>query len=120
MASLSQLIFRERVHHAIGVGLIIVLALSAAVFEFWPPRYVANGRVVEATVVRVGTYPVSGGFGGDLPILTVRLPDGSVGQVRASWSTAGNCMPGSKVPLLQRGPALQVGLSGCGKAAHLN
>jgi hypothetical protein len=32
--------------------------------------------------VRVGTYPVSGGYGAELPILTVRFPSDSIRQVR--------------------------------------
>lgn len=111
--SVKRIIFRERAHQAIGLCLLIALALSAAILEFWPPTYVTDGQIIEATVLRIGTYAAGRFSGGDLPILTVRLPNGSVRQVRASWSTAGDCLPGSKVSLVQRGTALQVTLRGC-------
>jgi hypothetical protein len=114
--SLKSIIFRERAQQAVGLGLIVALALLGGLSVFWPRTYVTDGRLVEATVVRIGSYPVSGGYGGELPILTIRLPNGAIRQVRASWSAAGDCLPGSQVPLIQRGTALQVGLRGCHQA----
>jgi hypothetical protein len=113
-----SIIVRERADQAIALCLLVAFGLLAAVLAFWPSTYVTDGRVIEATVVRIGTYAVGEGSGGDLPILTVRFPNGSIRQVKASWSTAGNCMPGSHVSLLQRGTALQVTLRGCFQAAH--
>jgi hypothetical protein len=115
---LKSITVRERAGQAVAIGLLLVFALLAALSLFWPPTYVSDGRVVEATVVRIGTYAVAGSLGGDLPIITVRLPNGSIRQVKASWSSAGDCMPGDHVPLLQRGTALQLGLRGCRKATH--
>jgi len=90
--------------------------LLGAFFIFWPANFVTDGQLVEATVVRVGTYAAGRSRGGDLPILTVRLPNGSIRQVRASWSTAGDCIPGGRISLLQRATALQVSLRGCRRA----
>src|SRR3954451_23263241 len=97
MDQLKSIIIRQRARQAVALGLIVFLAISASIFEFWPRTYVTDGQFVEATVVRVGTYPVSGAYGGDLAILTIRLPNGSIRQVRASWSTAGKCMTGSQI-----------------------
>lgn len=113
---ITSMIVRERAKQAVGLGLLLALALLGGVSAFWPHTYVTDGQLVEGSVVRIGTYPTGGGSGGELPILTVRLPDGSIRQVKASWATAGKCMPGSQVPLLQRGTALQVGLRGCREA----
>ena len=116
---LRSIIFRERARKAVCLGLLLLFALVAGVSLFWPPTYVTNGQLLEATVVRVGSYPAGKALGGELPILTIRLPNGSIRQVRASWSTAGECMPGSRVPIVQHGIALQVGLSGCEKPTRL-
>ena len=110
---LRSFALRERLQQVVALTVLLVLAVFGAAALFWPPTYVTDGLPVEATVVRLGTYPVGEGRGGDLPILTVRLPDGSIRQVKASWSTAGRCRVGSRVPLVERGTALQVGLSGC-------
>ena len=111
MDPLKSIIVHERVQRAIGVGLLI--AFLAVFFLVLAPYYSNNGQVVDATVVRIGTYPVGSGYGGELPILTLRLRDGSIRQVQASWQSAANCLPGSSVSLLQRGTSLQVGLRGC-------
>ena len=111
----KTVVLYERTNQVIGLSLLAVLALLGALSAFWPATYFTNGQTIEAIVLRVGTYSSSGAFGGDLPILTVRLPDGSIRQVKASWSSAGNCMPGSQVPIVQRGTALQVALRGCDK-----
>ena len=114
----KSIFVRERVGQVIAIAVIVALALASAILVVWPPTYVTDGRLVEATVVRTGTYPAAEVSGGDLPILTVRLPDGSVRQVRPSWAAAGNCVPGSHISLRQRGIALQVGLSGCRRATR--
>ena len=101
---------RERITQA--VGLVLLIALLCALALFWVRTDVSNGRVVEATVVRLGNYPDPLGTG-DSPILTVRLPDGSIRQLRASWPAVDRCAPGSKVSILQRGTALKVGYRGC-------
>jgi hypothetical protein len=117
---LKAFIVRERTRQAVGLCLLAAVAILASLLVFWPPTYVSDGRAVEATVLRIGTYPAGKVAGGDLPILTVRLSDGSIRQVRASWSTAGDCLPGSQVSLRQRGTALQVGLRGCRQTTHSN
>jgi hypothetical protein len=116
--SSRTIIIRERVHHLIGLGLLVIAAFLAALLAFWPPTYVTDGQLVQATVVRIWMHSTGEGSGGDLPILAVRLPDGSIRQVPASWATAGNCLPGSQVGLRQHGSALQVGLRGCRTPTH--
>jgi hypothetical protein len=66
---------------------------------------------VNATVVRIGTYPV--GVIGDRPILRVRLDDGSIRQVITSRANAQDCVRGMKVTLSQSGSRLTLGLHGC-------
>jgi hypothetical protein len=116
--TLKGIIVRERAKQAVGLGLIIALALFGALSVFWPRTYVIHGQLVEGTVIRIGTYPTSGVYGGELPVLTVRMPNGSIRQIKASWSTAGKCLPGSQVPLVQHGTALQIGLRGCREGKH--
>jgi hypothetical protein len=104
---------RQRAAQALRLGLLIALAGAIAYCLDRPA--VTTGRPVEAEVLRVGTYSASRVMGGDLPILVVRLPDGSVREVRSSWAAAKNCEPGRWISLLQHGTALQVGIPGCKK-----
>ncbi|MFL6730581.1 MAG: hypothetical protein ACJ8EZ_11735, partial [Sphingomicrobium sp.] len=103
---------REQLTKAGWLALLIAL-LCIATFS-WVRANVSDGREVKGAVVRIGTYADPLGTG-DLPILTVRLPDGSIREVRASWQAANGCAPGRVVSLLQRGTALQVGLRGCSR-----
>jgi len=105
----------ERTTQALGLALLIAF-ISAISYLFVRPN-ATKGRAVDAEVLRVGMYSASGSMGGDLPILTVRLPDGSIGQVRPSWGAVDNCTPGRWVTLLQHGTALQIGTPGC-KITH--
>ena len=93
------------------------LALVAAfLFAVWRLQFgtvVTDGRVVKAEVLRLGMHPVAGVSGGDLPILTVRLPDGSIRDVEATWTDVNDCKPGRWISLVQQGIALQVGQPGC-------
>ena len=107
------IVIRERVTQAVGFGLMIVFL--GALWYVWVHTDVSDGRIIEAEVLKLQTYSAPSGMGGDLPILMVRLPDGSIREVPASWAAVGNCMPGRWVQLLQRGTALQVGLRGCNK-----
>jgi len=74
---------------------------------------VTDGTPVKAEVVQFGTYPASKVAGGGLPVLTVRLPDGSIRNVEATWADVDNCAPGRWISLLEQGRALQVGRPGC-------
>ena len=99
---------RERLRRARGLLLLLaymgVLLLLVVCTEF------RRERAVEAIVVRLGTHPLATG---DSPIVTVRLPDGSIRQLGASWSAVNRCTPGSSIALLQLGRRLRVGPGGC-------
>jgi hypothetical protein len=96
-----------------GVVLVLVAALIVAVsyLDFGMP--ISNGHEVQAEVLHVGTRPAARVAGGDLPLLTVRLPNGAVRVVQATWADVGECKTGSSISLLQQGDALQVGRPGC-------
>lgn len=104
---------RERIAQA--VGLFLLIAFTCVVSYLMVRPDLTQGRLVRAQIVRVGMYSVGEGMGGELPILTVRLPDGSIRQVKSSWAAVNDCLPGRWISLLQRGSALQVGLPGCKK-----
>jgi hypothetical protein len=104
---------REYITEAAWLAALIAL-LCFATFA-WIRGDVSNGREVTAVVVRLGTYPDPLETG-DLPILTVQLPDGSIRQVLASWPAVSRCAPGRSVALLQRATALKVALRGCSAA----
>jgi hypothetical protein len=91
--------------------LLAVLIVAVSFLDFSTP--VTNGRLVQADVLRFGTHASARVAGGDLPILTVRLPNGSVRDVQATWADVDGCKTGRSISLLQQGNALQVGRPGC-------
>lgn len=91
----------------IAAGLIVAISY----LDFGMP--ITNGHEMRAEVLRVGTRPAAGVAGGDLPMLTVRLPNGAVRNVQATWPDVGGCKTGRSISLLQQGEALQVGRPGC-------
>lgn len=100
--------------HATKAGALVALLLFAGAigyFEFG--AVVTEGHVVRAEVLRLGARPAARVGGGDLPILTVRLPDGSVRDVQATWADVNDCKPGRSISLVQHGAALQIGRPGC-------
>lgn len=105
---------RERIAYV--AGLCLLIAFASVVSYLWVRPYATEGRIVRADVVRVGMYSVSGSMGGDLPILTVRLPDGSIREVTSSWAAVNDCMPARRILLLQHGTSLQIGPPGCKKS----
>lgn len=107
--------FAIRERTAYVVGLCLLIAFTTVVSYLWVRPYVTNGQIVRAEVVRIGMYSVSDSMGGDLPILTVKLPDGSIREVTSSWAAVNDCMPGRRISLLQRGTVLQIGPPGCKK-----
>ena len=92
--------------------LLAALLLAIGYIEFGIA--ITDGKVVKAKVLRLGTHPVAGSAGGNLPIVTVRLPDGSVRQVKATWADVDNCKPSRWLSLLKYGTALQIAQPGCG------
>jgi poly(3-hydroxybutyrate) depolymerase len=94
-------------------ALMVAAALIVAVsyLEFGIP--ITNGQPVQAEVLRVGTHPAARVAGGDLPILTVRLPNGSVRDVQATWADIDGCKTGRSISLVEQGNALEVGRPGC-------
>ena len=103
--------FRSRIiaAGALVVGAALIVAVSY--LDFGMP--IASGHEVQAEVLRVGTRSVARVAGGDLPILTVRMPDGAVRDVPATWEDVGGCKTGRSISLVQQGDALQVGRPGC-------
>jgi hypothetical protein len=100
--------------HIVKAGVFVLgAALLCAVSFLRFSTVVTSGRVVKAEVLRLGTYPAGRVAGGDLPIFTVRLPDGSIRDVQATWADVNGCKPGRWISLLQDGLALQVGQPGC-------
>lgn len=102
-------ITRDRVTQAVGV--LLLLAFLSALILVVPLNDFRRAKSIHAVVLRLGTYPDE--TAGDLPILTLRMRNGSIRQVRTSWSGAKWCAPGTRVWLLQRGSNLQVALRGC-------
>jgi poly(3-hydroxybutyrate) depolymerase len=96
-----------------GGALILVAALIFAVSYLRVGTVVTDGQAVKAEVLGLGTYPAARVAGGDLPILTVQLPDGSVRDVQATWADVNRCRTGSSISLLQRRSALRVARPGC-------
>lgn len=98
-----------------ALGLLCAAILASSYLKFG--MAVPDGRVVKGEVLRFGTYSAGRVAGGDLPILTVRMPDGSVRDVPATWPDVNNCLPGRWINLVQKGTAVQVGRPGC-NATH--
>jgi hypothetical protein len=94
-------------------ALVLVAALIFAVSYSDFGTGITNGMVVQAKVLRLGTHAVAAVAGGDLPILTVQLPDGSIRDVQATWADVDGCKTGRSISLLKQGNALQVGQPGC-------
>ena len=94
-------------------ALVLLAALVFAISYLDFGLAVTEGHAVKAEVLRLGTRPAARVSGGDLPILTVRLPDGSIRDVQATWADVNGCKAGRSISLLQRGNALQVGQPGC-------
>jgi hypothetical protein len=106
-------VIQERITGALWLSFLIVSVAAISYLAVRP--YNSHGAPIEAQVVRVGSYAAPGSMGGDLPILIVRLPNGSIGQVTSSWEVVDDCMPGRWITLLQRGSALRIGPPGCRK-----
>src|SRR4051812_27726800 len=102
---------RGRVIAAGALLLLAALIFAVSYLDFGTA--LTDGHVVKAEVLRLGTRPAARVAGGDLPILTVQLPDGSVRDVQATWADVNVCKPGRLISLLQQGDALQVGQPGC-------
>ena len=79
-----SLVTRDRIVAAIALCLLLGLTVAVSALAVWPPN--TEGELINAEVVRLSTYPAPEGMGGDLPILTVRLPDRSMRQITPSWA----------------------------------
>ena len=106
---------RSRVVKIATLALLATFVSAIAYFQFG--SLVTEGHDVRAQVLNVGTYPVADVAGGNLPIVTVRLPDGSIRNVRATWADVNGCISGRWISLVQQGSALQVGQPGCSTAS---
>jgi hypothetical protein len=93
------------------VGLVLLLAFLGALVFLAVRTGFGDERPVEGVVLQIGTYAYETG---DMPILTVRLNDGSTRQLRfVSWTAVNGCKLGSRISLLQQGSRLRVGVRGC-------
>jgi len=110
----QTLALRERIAKAGALVVLLGFVIAISYFKF--STVVPSGREVRAGVLRLGTRPVGRVAAGELPIITVRLPDGSVREVQATWADVGDCEAGRSISLVQQGTALQVGRPGCNKA----
>lgn len=89
----------------------LLLTLPLLGFAWLASWWVAGkGEAVNATIVRVGTYPTELG---DRPILTVRLDDGSIQQLTAPSRAVGNCVTGLRMTLYRKNSSYSLGSSGC-------
>lgn len=73
----------------------------------------SDGTALTVEVLRFGMMPAIPAAGGDRPILTVRMPDGSTRDVLATWADVDDCRPGRLISLVQHGTALRIGKPGC-------
>ena len=99
---------RERIVKAVALALLLCVVGAISYPKFG--MVVTSGRTVKAEVVRFSTDPAARVAGGDLPVLTVRMPGGSVRDVPADVN---NCAPGRWISLVEHGTAVQVGRPGC-------
>jgi hypothetical protein len=93
-----------------------LIGLTAFVVGFGYLKFgtvMTHGRVVKAEVLHLGSRPTGGVAGANLPILTVRMPDGSIRQVPATWGVVNDCRPGRSISIIQNGTAVLVGRPGC-------
>ena len=79
---LEIFVIEDRIKQAIGLVLLLVAACAVASLTF--STVVTSGTSVKAQVLHLGMYSAGRVAGGDLPILTVRLPDGSIRVLRAT------------------------------------
>ena len=77
---------------------------------------ITDGRAVTAEVLRLGTRPTGSVGGANQPVLTVRMPNGSVRQVMATWADIDDCKPGRSISIIEKGSVVLVGRPGCNKA----
>jgi len=103
--------FRSRTVKA--SALIVLTGIVVAIGYLKFGTVITGGRAVKAEVLRLGTRPTGGVAGANLPVLTVRMPDGSIRQVRATWADVNDCKPGRSISILQQGTAVLVGRPGC-------
>ena len=98
----------------VTLGLVILLALASLAIGYLRFGTInIGGKPAMVEVVRVGTRPVSRVAGGTAPVVTVRMPDGSIRQVEATWGDVDNCVPGRWLSVHESAAALQVGQPGC-------
>lgn len=99
---------QERLTRAGGLALLI--AFGGGLLFLALNKGARDERPIEGVVMRVGSYAHEVG---DLPIVTVRLEDGSTRQLRARRAAVEGCEQGSNISLLQKGSHLRVGMQGC-------
>ena len=96
---------RGNIVRAGALALVAAFLIAGSLLHFG--TVVTDGRLEMAKVLHLGTRPVASAAGGDLPILTVRLPDGSVRDVEGTWADVNDCKPGRWISIIQHGNAVQ-------------
>ena len=81
-------VYREHLATAGAVAFIAAISLTVGYLQFGTVN--TGGKVVKAEVLRLETHSVAKVAGGNLPIITVRSPDGSVRQAQATWADVEN------------------------------
>jgi hypothetical protein len=90
--------------------MILLLVPVTALAILLDPTKGGGGDEVQAEVLGFGTRAT---LRGDQPLLTLRLPNGSIRQIPASRKAVQGCKKGSRISLIQRAGFLGVGIRGC-------
>jgi hypothetical protein len=99
---------KERLRAALYLLLLVIPLAAVAFYAAWSTT--GSPKQINAVVVRIATYA---DYTGDLPVVTVRLENGSVRQFPTSWAAVSHCKPGSKISLVETQNRLRIGLPGC-------
>jgi hypothetical protein len=99
---------KERIRAAWYLLLLIIPLAAVAYYAGWSTTGLP--KQINAVVLSVGTYA---DYTGDLPVVAVRLDNGSVRQLPTSWAAVSHCKVGSRISLVETQNRLRIGLPGC-------
>jgi hypothetical protein len=100
----------ERLRSA--ASLLVLAAALVALALLFSRTSGQQSESVQATVVRLGSRPTDVGY---RPVVTVRLPDGSIRQLLVRPNAVRGCKKGDSISLLRVSTSLRVGMLGCQK-----